>query len=135
MNAHLAAERAGESGARRRQGDGGAAQVQYAATRLVAGGNLPVDGRAFGHRRQVQVGGNAQLNGPQQRAFQAQLARHLAVPWQPLGAVQGHHATDLEIRNLAGDGVAIQIANQHLAAEAAAQRVDNHAVEFQIAAA
>ena len=53
VNAHLAAESAGENGARGRQRDGGAAQVQYAAARLVAGGNLAVDRRAIGRGRQV----------------------------------------------------------------------------------
>src|ERR1039458_1788595 len=50
-NAQLAADSAREGDALRRQRDGGAAQVQYAAARLVAGGNLPVDRRAVAPRR------------------------------------------------------------------------------------
>ena len=65
LNAHLAAESAGENGVRGRQRNGGAAQVQM-PPRARSWQNVPVDQRAFGCRRQFQASGNAEFNGPQQ---------------------------------------------------------------------
>ena len=133
-DSHFMAQRAREIGSRRRQNHGRPAEIQHAGSRIVAGADLAVDGRAVPGGTDRQAGAQLFFVPAAERSLDADFARGQRVPGDRLAAVEGHRAAGVDAGNAAGDRKAIEIAQGAVAEELSTEGLERDAAQTELTA-